>query len=236
MTKKEKITLLLPTKNEIIGMKVILPLIDREWIDEILVVDDSADGTLEYALSQGCKAIRQTSKGLSGAYFDGVAQAVGDVIITFSPDGNSLPELIPPLIAKMREGYDMVIVSRYLPGAFSEDDDVVTAFGNWLFTKMVNVMFGGNYTDSLVMFRAWRKDAFRFVEFNSGRAGPDIHMTIIAAKQKLRVTEIPGDEPIRIGGKRKMQPLLNGLSILRLLGREALRRPRRNPHEAQQTG
>ena len=28
----------------------------------------------------------------------------GDVVITFSPDGNSVPELIPALIAKMKGG------------------------------------------------------------------------------------------------------------------------------------
>jgi hypothetical protein len=61
----------------------------------------------------------------------------GDVVITFSPDGNSIAELIPELVNKMKEGYDMVIVSRYLNEAKSEDDDIITAFGNWLFTKTV---------------------------------------------------------------------------------------------------
>lgn len=46
----------------------------------------------------------------------------------------------------MKEDYDMVIVSRYLDGAKSEDDDVITAFGNWLFTKTVNFLRGGHYT------------------------------------------------------------------------------------------
>ena len=52
----------------------------------------------------------------------------GDVLITFSSDGNSIPKLIPPLVEKMREGYDMVIVSRYKEDAKSDDDDFVTAF------------------------------------------------------------------------------------------------------------
>ena len=34
------------------------------------------------------------------------------------------------------------------------------------------------------------------------------------AKRKFKVSEIPGDEPKRIGGKRKMHPLYNGLSVL----------------------
>ena len=30
----------------------------------------------------------------------------GDVLLTFSPDGNSVPELIPAVLDKMEEGYD----------------------------------------------------------------------------------------------------------------------------------
>ena len=56
---------------------------------------------------------------------------------TFSPDGNSIPELIPNLISKMKEDHDMVIVSRYLDDAKSDDDDIITRFGNWLFTKTI---------------------------------------------------------------------------------------------------
>ena len=47
-----KTTLLIPTVNEIEGMKIIMPRIKKEWVDEILIVDGgSTDGTLEYARS-----------------------------------------------------------------------------------------------------------------------------------------------------------------------------------------
>ena len=36
-----KTTLLIPTLNEIQGMKVIMPQIDRNWVDQILIVDES---------------------------------------------------------------------------------------------------------------------------------------------------------------------------------------------------
>lgn len=217
-----KITLLVPTLNELDGMKQIMPRINKSWVDEILVVDAGNDGTYEYALSMGYKVIKQKSMGMIGAYTEAVAAAVGDVIITFSPDGNSIPELIPNLVEKMREGHDMVIVSRYLGPARSEDDDKVTAFGNWMFTKMINVLFRANYTDSLVIFRGWKKDIFRFVvnDIIGQKAGFEPTATIACAQQKLRVAEIPGDEPKRIGGIRKMKPLVAGSGILFLILRE----------------
>src|SRR5262245_27977980 len=189
-----KTTLLLPTINEIEGMKTIMPRVDPAWVDEILVVDGgSTDGTVEYAVKAGYKVHHQKSKGITYAYQEALEVATGDVVIAFSPDGNSIPERIPDLVAKMREGYDMVIVSRYCHGAKSEDDDVVTAFGNRVFTAAINLLFGGRYTDTLVMFRAWRRDVVRSFPANMPRAGIEPMLSIRCAKRRLRTTDIPGD-------------------------------------------
>ena len=211
-----KVTLLIPTMNELGGMKVIMPQIQRNWVDEILIVDGGSDGTFEYAVEQGYRVLKQKSTGLVGAYREGVAAAIGDAILTFSPDGNSVPALIPLLVTKFHEGgYDMVIASRYLPGAKSEDDDTVTAFGNWMFTKMINLAFSANYTDTLCMLRIWKKDLFYMSEnMRVERTGLEPVFCIKAAKLKLKVGEVPGDEPARIAGVQKMSPLLNGIGIL----------------------
>ncbi len=169
-----KVTLLIPTLNEVDGMKAVVPRIKRTWVDQIVVIDGgSVDGTVEYVKQAGFTLIHQKAKGLSSAYREALPYVTGDIIVGFSPDGNSIPELIPVLIAKMKEGFDMVIVSRYLEHARSEDDDKVTAFGNWLFTKIINILFGGHYTDSLVMFRAWRKSVYNLLLDHNvpGRAG-----------------------------------------------------------------
>lgn len=216
-----KTTLLIPVLNEIHGLEAVMPRVRPEWVDEILFIDGgSKDGTLEYLEEKGFRVVRQKKPGITYAYEEGVRRASGDVVVAFSPDGNSVPEIIPELVAKMREGYDMVIVSRYLAGAKSDDDDVMTGFGNWLFTKIINVLFRGRYTDSLVMFRAFRKDIVDRVPPDVPRAGFEPLLSIRCAKRGLRVAEIPGDEPERIGGKRKMQPVLNGLDILRLIIKE----------------
>jgi glycosyltransferase involved in cell wall biosynthesis len=223
--KKNQITLFVPTLNEIEGMKAVMPHVKKEWVDEILVLDGgSIDGTIEYAKSKNYRVVMQKGKGITNASLEGIKAAKGDYIISFSPDGNSLPEAIPLLVKKINEGYDMVIGSRYLKSAKSEDDDPVTAFGNWMFTKMINICFGGNYTDSLVMVRAFRKDIVKEFHNNIPRAGLEPMLSIWCAKEKLKVTEIPASEPKRIGGERKMSPLFNGLAIVRLILVELIRR------------
>ena len=130
-----KFTLLVMTLNEIEGMKTIMPRVKKEWIDQIIIVDGgSTDGTIEWADENGYTVYVQKKKGFRHAYEEVMPLVQGDIIITFSPDGNSIAELIPDLVSKMKKGYDMVIVSRYLDDAKSEDDDFLTGFGNWFFT------------------------------------------------------------------------------------------------------
>ena len=216
-----KVTLLLPTLNERVGMEHVMPRVKPDLIDQFLVIDGgSTDGTIEYAESQGYTVVRQKSKGITGAYYEALEHVTGDVIVAFSPDGNSVPERIPDLIGKMEEGYDMVIVSRYLGEAKSDDDDLLTSFGNWFFTAAINCLFGGHYTDSLVMFRAWKKELIQQLPTNVPRAGLEPLISIKCAKMKWNVAEIPGDEPKRIGSPRKMKPFRNGWDILKLIFQE----------------
>jgi len=222
-----KVTLLIPTLNEIGGMKIIMPRIKKEWYDQLIIIDGgSTDGTIEYAKENGYFVYVQKTKGLRSGYKEVYDLIEGDTVVTFSPDGNSVPELIPALVEKMREGYDMVIVSRYAQGAKSYDDDIVTRFGNWMFTGMINLFFGGHYTDALVMFRAYNKKIIKTLEIDeeasflewAQRAGILIgwepQLSIRCAKRKLKVGEIPGDEPARISGERKIQPFRSGSAHL----------------------
>ncbi len=213
-----KVTLLIPVLNEIIGLKAIMPLIKKEWYDQILFIDgQSTDGTLEWLKKNGYPYVVQKKKGMRHAYMESLPYIEGDVILTFSPDGNSIPELIPKCIEKMKEGYDMVIVARYAEGAKSDDDDPITGFGNWMFRTLINICHRANFKDPMVIYRAYKKQliydldlnkdssyAFEEKLFNTKVSWEPL-LSIRAAKRRLKIAEIPGDEPARIGGERKLQ-------------------------------
>mgnify|MGYP003393408123 CR=1 FL=1 len=221
--KKLKVALIAPTINEIDGLRAVFPRLDKNIIDEIIVVDlNSTDGTVEYCREHGYRVHHQRERGYGMAYTEALALTDADIFIEFCPDGSSVPEKIPELLAKINEGYDFVIASRYRDGAVSQDDSILTHFGNWLFTTMVNVLFGTHYTDVLVGFKAYRRSAFNRVLPTSRSMAWAVQIPIRFSKIGVRVAEIGADEPARIGGIRKMHPLKTGWAILKLIIQEFL--------------
>ena len=204
-------TLLIPALNEIVGLQRIAPRIKQELFDQIILLDGgSDDGTVEYAEALGWDIHHQRGcPGVRMALVEAYSKIRGDVIVTFSPDGNCIPELLPSALSALRDDVDMVIVSRYKAGARSEDDTRLTRLGNWWFTTLTNVLCGGSYTDALSMFRAYRRDLPERLGLTAlqsdiweRRIGRYIswepQLSMRCAKARLRVIEIPGDEPRRI--------------------------------------
>ncbi len=219
----QTVALMIPTLNEIEGLRVTLPEIDRSLFSEIIVTDGgSTDGTVEFCREQGLTVVRQPGRGVPDAEECAFKLLKSDAFILYTPDGNSLASLLPRMCELIRQDYDMVIASRYKDGATSDDDDFLTGIGNAAFTAAVNLLFRANYTDSLVGLRAYRCDAItkmrlvgiaeenwlrrRFFQMNSWELGSATR----AARLKLKVVEIPGPEPKRIGGVRKLSVLKNG--------------------------
>jgi glycosyltransferase involved in cell wall biosynthesis len=237
-----KITLLIPTLNEFEAAQKIMPHVKQEWVDQIIFVDGgSTDGTVEWAQAQGYEVWVQKKPGFRNAYLEVWPQIRGDIVITFSPDGNSIPEVIPQLIGKIKEGYDLVIASRYLDQARSADDDFVTAFGNWVFRTLANLFLrpsaSPRMTDIMVIYRAFRKDLPSRLGLDRPEFYEDLErlfkthvdwtplMSMRALKWGIKWSEIPADEPPRIGGERKLRIFQWGAIFLIQLLREACRIP-----------
>ncbi len=216
--KNMKILLVAPTSNEIEAVKVVLPKIDRKIVDDLIVVDlDSTDGTVEFCKKQGAQVLRQKTKGYGSAMMEALEINHNDIIVEFPPDGSSPPDRIADLVKEIEKGADLVIGSRYKKGAKSYDDDIVTSFGNWMFTKIVNLLFRTKFTDVLIGYRTYRRSTLDKLDIRAKNLDWSVELPILFAKSGAKIIDIPCDEPKRIGGKRKMHPIKTGLDISKVI-------------------
>lgn len=216
-----RVLLIAPTSNELEAIKIILPKIDKKAIDDIVIVDyKSTDGTVEYCRKKGFKVHQQKSKGYGAAVQEVLKLYHSDIVVEFPPDGSSPPEHIETLINKIKEGNDLAIGSRYLPGAKSYDDDIITAFGNWMFTTVVNTLFKTKFSDVLIGYRAYRRSSIDKLNVRAKSLDWSVELPIMFAKSGAKIIEIPSDEPKRIGGQRKMHPIGTGIEISKIIIRE----------------
>ena len=211
--------IIITTLNEIIGVKKIVPQINKKWAEEIIFLDGgSTDGTIEEAKKMGFKVVMQKEKGEfagghGAAVLEGVNATTSDNIILFGPDGNDEVEKIPELIEKIKEGYDQVLVTRFGKCSVNLDAGIVDTFGNKMFAFLVNVFFGGHWTDILNESRIISRKAFNELKFDAMGMSSTQQMSIRGLKRKQKICEIIGNEGERIGGKRKMHPLSTGASL-----------------------
>jgi glycosyltransferase involved in cell wall biosynthesis len=227
---KPSVTLFIPTKNEIDGLREIMPRIKQEWVDEIFILDaGSTDGSKEFLVANGYQVVDQKTKGVKGAFWEAFEMIKGDVIIPFSPDGNSIPEDIPKLIEKINEGFDIVIASRYLGTAKSLDDDVQSAVANSVLTGLINLLFRTKYTDAIGMYKAfYKRHLFELGIDNYKNEHSEIMLPARGARLGLRITEVPSPEPLRLGPKGsrahpgKFGKYKSGVLILKTIIRDAL--------------
>ena len=203
--------IIIPTIDEIDGVIEILPQINRQWAETMVFVDGgSTDGTVEKAQEMGFDVIHQHNKGEGNAMRIGTDSTESDFVLFFSPDGNDLPEDIPKLIQKTKEGHDVVHISRFGKNSVSDDAGWLDRFGNNLFTFLVNTFFGGNYTDALNGYRIIKRKIWDDLKTDAQFLNIEQQTCIRCAKRKIPISEIEGREPRRSGGTRKMRPLTVG--------------------------
>ncbi|KAA6464651.1 polyprenol monophosphomannose synthase [Acidobacteria bacterium AB60] len=125
----EKLTLVIPTLNEVANLPLLLERVTaslekQPLAFEILIVDDgSCDGTEELISSIITRdtrirlLVRREERGLSGAILHGWENCSASILGVIDADLQHPPELLPALVGVIQEGYDVAIGSRYARGA-----------------------------------------------------------------------------------------------------------------------
>ena len=209
--------LFISTLNEIEALNKQFHRIPLSAFDEVYALDGgSTDGTVEFFKQHDVKVIPDIRK---GAIFNAGAMTTEcEYLVFFAPDGNEDPKDITILLDKLKEGYDMVIGSRFLKDSSNEEDEKFFKWRKWanqMFTLMVRLRWGGNITDTINGFRAVRRT--KLFEMNTDPTGFDIEfqMSIRALKLGHKVCEIPTIERGRLGGESTAYSFPTGWLMLK---------------------
>jgi len=205
------ISLVLPTRNEPEVEKLVTKI--RETLSqssesfEILVIDKSDDDTDERAKAAGAKVFKQTSRGLGGALKEGLNLAHGDPVITMDADSSHNPRYIPDFLAKMREGFDLVIGSRKIPGGavvgWNRRRKLVSGGANFV----ARYIAGIKVSDLTSGYRAYRKSMIADLDLETIRSSSyafQLEVTARAVKKDYKVGVVPIVFPDRRAGRSKL--------------------------------
>ncbi|MFH0852559.1 MAG: glycosyltransferase family 2 protein [bacterium] len=209
-----KITALIAALNEEKCIAQTIKNIPRDSVDEILVVDGhSKDRTAQIAESLGCRVLVQPGKGFGDGYRHGFKNASGDIVVTLDADYSQNPKDIPRLVAKLAEGYDIAMGSRYMPGAGTEDDTFIRSIGNKIFTFLTNLFYGTKVSDSLYFFVAAKKEVFNSLDLKADDFSLCIEFLAKAKKAGYKFGEVPCFEKARYADVSRVNAFKDGLKI-----------------------
>jgi glycosyltransferase involved in cell wall biosynthesis len=184
---------------------------------EVIVVDGhSSDKTVDIAKSLGARVIYDRI-GKGSALIRGLNAARGDVIVSMDADLSNEPKELGLLIDSIRIGYDVCMGSRFMSGGNSEDISLVRKLGNRFFVTMVNIIFGGSYSDMCYGYRSFRKGIPKRLRLMEKGFGIETEINIKAVKLGLKVVEVPSVEKRRAAGDPKLRTFRDGYAILKTI-------------------
>jgi len=173
------IIIALPAYNEEIALPPLLDSVIQVRQDSlpelrVIVVDDgSADATAEvvrrYHETHSWVALVQheRNQGLSQAIQTSFQAALkdadpDDIVVTLDADNTQPPEVIPHMVERVNSGCDVVIASRFRPGAEVYGVPALRRFYSWVMSILFQVIFPlQGVRDYSCGFRAYRVDTLR---------------------------------------------------------------------------
>jgi glycosyltransferase involved in cell wall biosynthesis len=204
------ISIILPARNEAEGLKALLPSLLSRFPDaEIIVVNDgSTDDTTTVSKAHGVKVVSHPyGMGNGAAIKSGARAARGKTLVFMDGDNQHNPEDIPQLLAKLDEGYDMVVGAR----SISSQAGVRRAIGNGLYNRLASWMTGHKIEDLTSGFRAVRADKFmRFLYLLPNGFSYPTTITMAFFRSAYGVAYVP-IRTIKREGRSKIRLVKDGL-------------------------
>jgi hypothetical protein len=160
---------------------------------EILIADNgSTDGSQSIALDLGVQVVAIPSRGYGAALLGGIAAARGRYIIMGDADDSYDFSKLDDFIAKLREGFDLVMGNRFRGGiAPRAMPQLHRYFGNPALSLVGRTFFKINIGDFYCGLRGFRKEPILHLGLISSGMEFALEMVVRASLAQLKVAEVP---------------------------------------------
>lgn len=211
------IAVLLPCYNEEVTIGKVVRDFKAALPDATVYVYDnnSTDRTAEIAAAEGAivrKEPRQGKGNVIRAMFEDID---ADVYVMADGDDTYPADAAPAMVAKVLEGYDMVIGDRLSSTYFQENKRPFHNFGNRLVRGSINGLFNAHVTDIMTGYRAFNFTFVKTYPVLSRGFEVETEMTIHSLNNNLRLYEMPiqyRDRPE--GSVSKLDTVGDGIKVM----------------------
>jgi glycosyltransferase involved in cell wall biosynthesis len=208
------VAVIIPALDEEDAIVRVLGDIPEELSAAVIVVDNgSTDRTAQRARECGATVVAEPRRGYGQACLTGMAELPEGVSIVVFLDGDysDFPSEMNTLVDPIARGVsDLVIGSRVLGKREAGALLPQARLGNALATWLIRRLFGVQYTD-LGPFRAVRLSSLTRLHMVDRNFGWTVEMQVKAARQGLRITEVPVRYRKRIGESKITGTLLGSV-------------------------
>lgn len=209
----QKINLIIPSKEKIEHLyKIISPLLRRKEINKIILVLNEKNKK-KFIKNKKLKIIVQKKSGYGSAIKEGFKISKSKFSCIFNADGSFNANDLP-LMIKLTKQNDFIYASRYMKGAGSEDDTMITLIGNFVFSLMGRVLLNVKLTDILYTFVLCNTKKFNKLNIISYDFRFCIELPYKVSQNKFTYTELKSKEFKRKFGEKNVNELVDGFLIL----------------------
>ena len=211
----EHLTLIIPAKNEKESLPSVLSELKKYNLKIIIVLEKEDLDTINSIKEYDCKILYQVNKGYGDALLRGFQNVKTNFFCIFNADGSFNPSELKNMYDHAIKGNaDFIFGSRYMSGALSQDDTIITLIGNKIFTFIGKIFFSLPISDILYTFVLGNTQKANALQLKEKSFSFCVELPILAKKSKHKLISVPSHERVRIAGKKKVNAFKDGFLIL----------------------
>jgi len=209
------LTLLIPAKYEKESLPIVLKGIESFNCKKLIVMSNDDYETIDSIKRYNCDVLFQKKPGYGNAIIEGINNIKTQYLCIFNADGsfnqNDLYKMYPLIL---KNNLDFVFASRYLGNnSGSDDDSLITLFGNKIFSLLGKLLFRINLTDILYTYVMGKTDSFKLCNLICGDFRLCVELPINIKKLNLNYNSYSSFEKKRLFGKKKVNEIKDGFLI-----------------------